>query len=178
VRTFQRTGDGGLMVTLHEGHITLLAMLLAEVRTLIEEPEAGNRATERLFPTAYLDPTEEDAEREWQASVHDELVRGKLAAFNDMRTLLKSGRPGPNGAVVLELDAEQEEHLLGSLNDMRLVLAELINGASEDAAGTDPEDAAGAQKGSGAIDTAALLEWLTDLVSELVDVKLADFPGE
>ena len=58
-------------------------MLLAELRAAARS-QAGrdNAATERLFPRAYLDPTEEDAETEWQAVVHDDLVREKLAALD------------------------------------------------------------------------------------------------
>ena len=80
---------------------------------------------------AYLDPTEDVAEREWQALVHDDLVRDKLAAFDEIRTLLAGGRPGTDGTIGFVLDAEQEEHLLGALNDLRLVLAELIDGDDE-----------------------------------------------
>ena len=146
-------------------------MLLAEVRALVESPDRDSRVSERLFPVAYLDPTEDVAEREWQALVHDDLVRDKLAAFDEIRTLLAGGRPGTDGTIGLVLDAEQEEHLLGALNDLRLVLAELIDGDDEpvDAgASARPLDPAG-------VDTRDLLEWLTVLVSELVEVKLDDF---
>jgi hypothetical protein len=46
---------------------------------------------------------------------------------------------------VFVLDAEQEEHLLGALNDLRLVLAELIDG---------DDTAAGARARAGTVDTA------------------------
>jgi hypothetical protein len=182
VRTFQRAADGRLAVSFAEGHIALLGMLLTEIRSLIEstdrddatgesplhdgtarEPTAQG-ATKRLFPTAYLDPTEESAEQEWQALVHDELVRGRLTAFDDVEEVLRAGRPGPSGAVVVELDAEQEEHLLGALNDIRLVLAEMVAGADTPADSDTRRDAIGATD---------VLEWLTDLVSELVELKLA-----
>ena len=130
-------------------------------------PNGDSRVTDRLFPVAYLDPTEDVAEREWQSLVHDDLVRGKLAAFDDIRTLLADGRPGPDGTIRFVLDAEQEEHLLGALNDLRLVLAELIEG-DDSAAGAGALD-------PGTVDTRDLLEWLTAMVSELVDLKLADF---
>jgi Domain of unknown function (DUF2017) len=182
MRTFQRAADGRLVVSFAEGHIALLDMLLNEIRSLIEsndrdagsgEPTlddaaatepTGERATKRLFPTAYLDPTEERAEQEWQALVHDELVRTRISAFDDVHRVLTAGRPGPSGAVVVELDAEQEEHLLGVLNDTRLVLAEIVAGADEGA--TD----SGTRRD--AVRATDVLEWLTDLVSELVELKL------
>ncbi len=168
---FDRAADGQLVVTFYEGHQVLLTMLLTEVRALVESPEPDSRVSDRLFPVAYLDPTEDVAEREWQSLVHDDLVRRKVAAFDDIRALLAGGRPGPDGTIRFVLDAEQEEHLLGALNDLRLVLAELIDGgdAAAGAGALDP----------GTVDTSVLLEWLTAMVSELVDLKLADFgPSE
>jgi hypothetical protein len=181
VQTFARSSDGKLVVSLYEGHIALLGVLLTEIRALIEAGDrhgasgdpSSNRATARLFPSAYLDPTEDVAEREWQALVHDDLVRGRLAAFDDVRSLLTLGHPGPSGAIVIELDAEQEEHLLSSLNDIRLVLAEIVAGAKE-----DPEEDEVSEPPGDVIRTADVLEWLTDLVSELVDLKLAGFSTE
>ena len=164
---FDRAADGQLVVTFYEGHQVLLTMLLAEVRALVEAPERDSRVSGRLFPVAYLDPTEDVAEREWQALVHEDLVRAKVTAFDDVRTLLAEGRPGADGTIVFVLDAEQEEHLLSALNDLRLVLAELIDG-----------DDAAADRGAlepGTVDTSDLLEWLTAMVSELIDLKLADF---
>jgi hypothetical protein len=182
VHNFRRAADGRLVVSFAEGHIALLGMLLSGIRSLIasgdldEQPEnpsaddaaprepSGQRATKRLFPAAYLDPTEEGAEQEWQALVHDELVRNRLAAFDDVRDVLTNAAADASGVVVVELDAEQEEHLLGALNDIRLVLAEIVAGAGEAPADSDTRrDAIGA---------ADVLEWLTDLVSELVELKL------
>jgi hypothetical protein len=168
VRTFGRAPDGRLVVTVYEGHITLFAMLLGEVRALVASDET-NRTTARLFPRAYLDPTEDVAEAEWQSMVHDDLVRDKLAAFDDVRSALTRGRPGPSGSIVVELDAEQEEHLLGSLNDIRLVLAEVIDGSESDAGTADDDNV---------LTTTDLLEWLTDLVSELIELKLGDHRTE
>ena len=56
------------------------------------EPDA--RATDRLFPRAYLDPTEDTAEREWQSLVHDDLVRNKLAAFDGVADRLAGATAG------------------------------------------------------------------------------------
>ncbi len=125
---FVRGADGRLLVTMTPGEQVLLRMLCTQIRELIASPERDSRVGDRLFPTAYLDPTEEQAEVAWQQQAHDGLVQRKLAALDDVNTVLTGGRPGPAGTTVYELDAEQEEHLLGACNDLRLVLAELIDG--------------------------------------------------
>jgi hypothetical protein len=170
VRTFKRASDGRLVVTLYEGHITLLGLLFSEVRERIASPPTDDTAFARLFPVAYLDPTEESREAEWQGLVRDDLVREKLAAFDDLRDLLAEGRPGRRGTIVFEIDAAREEQLLQRLNDVRLVLAELI--------GEGPEAEAVVTRDVPGIDASDILEWLTDLVSQLVECKLADLPGD
>ena len=57
-------------------------------------------------------------------------------------------------------------------NDLRLVLAELIDGDRRLG-----DDDARDRRAEETIDTRDLLDWLTALVSELVEVKLADFPS-
>ena len=169
MQTFARAADGRLLVHFYEGHRALLEMLLTEVRELIRSEAGGHRVTERLFPRAYLDPTEDVAEAEWQALVHDELVQAKVGAFDDVLAYLRRGEEGPGGVIELRLDAGEEEHLLAALNDLRLVLAELTGADAPDAAGTR-------EPAGGAVDTTMLLEWLADLLSELVDLKLSELP--
>jgi hypothetical protein len=170
VRTFKRAPDGRLVVTFYEGHITLLGLLFTEMRERIASPAGGDPAFARLFPVAYLDPTEESRETEWQELVHDDLVREKLQAFDDLRDVLAHGQPGRRGTIVLELDAAREEQLLQRLNDVRLVLAEMI--------GEGPESETAVTREVPGIEASDILEWLTDLVSQLVECKLADLPDD
>jgi hypothetical protein len=168
VRTFKRGSDGRLVVTFYEGHITLLGVLFTAVRERIASPPPDDAAYARLFPVAYLDPTEESRETEWQDLVHDDLVREKLATFDDLRDVLAQGRPGRRGTIVLELDAAREELLLQRLNDVRLVLGEII--------GEGPEAEPAVIRDLPGIGASDILEWLTDLVSQLVECKLDELP--
>ena len=101
---------------------------------LVRSPDRDTPRPDRLFPRAYLDPTEEDAEAEWQSLVHDDLVRAKLAALRRRRATLARRRPPGrrrhDRAIVL--DAEQEEQLLGALNDARLVARHRCSTATAD----------------------------------------------
>ncbi|MBV8950924.1 MAG: DUF2017 family protein, partial [Actinobacteria bacterium] len=100
---FRRNRRGELVARLRPEELALLRGLPNELRALIDDPvpadpdviradpegDAAPEAAEpiddavrrRLFPIAYLDPTEEDAEQEWQRIVHPELVRSKLEAL-------------------------------------------------------------------------------------------------
>ena len=110
--TFRKNRRGEVVVRLLPEELTVLRGLPDELRPLVEEPgldtvsrveisdltddaasTEGADSTDlaktvddavrrRLFPLAYLDPTEEDAEGEWQRMVHPELVRSKLEALS------------------------------------------------------------------------------------------------
>jgi hypothetical protein len=171
VYPFARASDGTLVVTLYEGHIVLLRMVLTEVRGLLDSPAPNAGVSDRLFPRAYLDPTEDTAEAEFQGLVHHDLARAKVAAFDDVLGLLGAAETQADGTYSLRLDEEQEDHLLAALNDLRLVLAELL----EPATGGGDRDEDDSEEGPAA---AELLDWLTALESELIEVKLGDFPGD
>jgi hypothetical protein len=162
-RTFARARDGKLVVRLRGGELVLLGMIATEVRGLISEPDE-NPVTTRLFPRAYLDPTEEESEAAWQGVVGGELRDQKLAALDDVRAVAASASPDDK-RVELRLDAEQEAHLLSALNDARLALGSLIQD-TEGAETTSPED----------VDPRAVLDWLTGLEADLVYLLLDETP--
>jgi hypothetical protein len=165
---FERRTDDELVLTLFEGEVALLTMLLAELRALLLQPERDNAATERLFPRAYLDPTEEEAETDWQSLVHDDLVREKVIALDAVHAALERPSPGPEGSRQFTLDRAVEEQFLLSVNDARLAFAALAGVAGE----TGPESAGADDP----IPVAELIEWLGHLVEDLIDLKLADLP--
>jgi hypothetical protein len=168
VRTFTRAADGQLVVTFLEGHRTLLTMLLTEIRGLLRDQDGDARVAERLFPRAYLDPTEDVAEAEWQALVHDDLAGSKIAAFDAVLSALEGAAPDARGVIELRFGRTEEDQLLGALNDLRLALAELtgIDDTTPDPEAGDPA----------ALDTAMVLDWLAELVSDLVELKLTELP--
>lgn len=182
MRTFERARDGRLEVRLLEGEAVMLKMLLTEIRKLVADPGAGNAAIRRLSPRAYLDPTEEEAEEQWRELVHDDLVGGRVRAFDTVWTLLDEAVP-VRGRVELTLDAAHEDLFLRSVNDLRLSLAALLEesgrGPDGDADHTAPAAGATAprQESSGDDQQARmLLEWLGGLVADHVDLLLAEMP--
>ena len=85
---------------------------------------------ERLFPRAYLDPTEEEAEAEWQRLVHDDLVAGRRRALEVVRRSLADA-PVRRGRLELTLSEDQAQAWLSVLNDARLALGTQL-GVKED----------------------------------------------
>jgi hypothetical protein len=119
---------------------------------------------ERLFPRAYLDPTEEESEVDWQAIVHPELVRSKLEALSLLSASLDRAR-AKGGGVEVVLSPEEVEAWLGALNDARLALGVALD-ISE-----DPAEQVVAPDDPGAPGL-AVYTWLTGLQGELIDVLL------
>jgi hypothetical protein len=163
-RRFERAKNGRLAVALAPEEVEVLRQLAGELTDLFENPEADDAARDRLFPRAYLDPTEEDAEAEWQRLVHPDLVDQRLAALQLLVDTLPAGAPARSGRVETELDEEQETAWLGVLNDARLALGSRL-GVTEDhdleVAPDDPLYVAWNIYG-----------WLTGMQGELVQVLL------
>lgn len=161
MQTFERAPDGTLLVNLLGGEVAMMQMLLTEVRGLVLAPDT-NAAQKRLFPRAYLDPTEEEAEAELQSLVHGDLVRDRVAAFDDVDAMLRGGTHDGD-RVQLALDADRQDHFLRAVNDLRLSLAALVGVDGSSGAETNPDPQA-----------AALLDWLGELVQDLVELLLSE----
>lgn len=120
----------------------------------------------RLFPRAYLDPTEEEAETEFQRLVHEDLVRERLAAFSLVSVSLERAITKPGGLIEVELSPDETNAWLGVLNDARLALGTVL-GVTEDSFedDLDPDDP----------DTApyAIYAWLTMLQGALLDALMS-----
>jgi hypothetical protein len=164
-RRFDRAKSGRLVVALAPEEVDVLRQLAGELTDLFENPQADDAARDRLFPHAYLDPTEEDAEAEWQRLVHPDLVDQRLAALRLLVDTLPASTPSRGGRVETELDEEQETAWLGVLNDARLALGSRLGVTEEydvdDVARDDPLYVAWNIYG-----------WLTGLQGELVQVLL------
>jgi hypothetical protein len=153
--TFARAPDGRLLFDLYHADSQVLVQLMQQLSAYLRSGDADPRASERLFPRAYLDPTEEDAENEFQAFAHDELLGDKLAAFDDIAAFVAGAEAHGAGRVRVVLGDEQETHLLLGLNDARLTLAALAGEAEA---------------------PAPLTDWLGALVAELTDLQLSELP--
>jgi hypothetical protein len=171
---FRRAGTG-LVISLTEQEVTLLRAIPGELRPLLEtHPDRSNPVSDRLFPRAYSDPTEEAAEEEWQEMVRPELVRERLSALARVAETLE-GAPRRGGAYEVELDDDETSAWLSALNDARLALGTrlgITEDVAPDAVPTDHPDAS----------AYAVYDWLTHLQGGLVETVLGepidDRPGE
>ena len=150
-----RRRRGTIEATLDPGEADLLRGLCRQLSDLLdagqdpEIPGGADPALERLFPRAYLDPTEEGAEAEWQRLVHGDLMDGRRRALAAMERTLDTTDPsaaprtprGPRGRLVVTLTDEEAEAWLAVLNDSRLTLGSRLEVTEDfDLAGLDPTD--------------------------------------
>ena len=162
----------GLVVTLHPAEIEVLRDLAGQLESLMAGgvPERGGDPTrDRLFPRAYLDPTEDDAERDWQSVVHGDLVRAKSDAVAALMESLDDGRTKRNETVEVTLAPEVVEKWVAALNDVRLALGVVLE-VTEDEQPIAPDD----PRAHGY----DLYHWLTWLQGSLVEVLLEGEPEE
>ena len=167
-RTFRRSrSSDDLDVVLEAGEAAVLTRLCEELATLFDrdgdgDPERPDPVLERLFPRAYLDPTEEESEAEWQRFVHDDLVDGRRQALDTVERTL-AGALMRRGRLELTLNKEQAQAWLAVINDARLALGIRLEVTEDmDLSRLDPDDP----------DTApyAVYWWLGVLEERLIDV--------
>lgn len=121
--------------------LAFLAEQLGE-RLSGDTPE-GDEVFDRLFPRAYLDPTEEAAAREWNSRVRPDLARGKAGALARLAAGMRTAVPvdASEQLVTARLEDEDVEAWLTALNDLRIDLGTRL-GVSEDLdpSAVDPDD--------------------------------------
>ena len=112
-----RAATDGFDLNLPEAERDLLAHLLPQIREVVQSPD--EERARRLFPTAYPDDIERDAE--YHRFMREELVASRLAALEQFEKTAKA-------------DHVDEAALLAwmqSINSVRLVLGTLL-GVTED----------------------------------------------
>src|SRR4051794_16129920 len=154
------------MVTLRVDEAELVGLVLGEMERAIAEDRLDDDTRARLYPRAYLDPTEEAAEQEWEQLVHDDLTTARLAAFRTVRSDLEAAETGRE--LTVALDAEREMQWLTAFNDARLIMGTTLGVTEEDVLDFSADDPRAAW--------AELYQWLTYLQQELVDVLLDALP--
>lgn len=166
---FAKKRDGRIDLTLERAEADLIEGLPEQLLALYEG-ERTDPARQRLFPRAYLDPTEEEAETQWEELVHPDLLAGRLAALERLRGSLAGAEPARRDRIVVHIQPDDVNAWLSVLNDARLALASRL-GVSEDTdlMELDPSDPESAGK--------AAYAWLTYLQGELVETLLGDLPG-
>lgn len=154
-RRIERTRSGEIRLRLPARERELLRALPGQLRELFSDEDPS---LARLFPPAYVDDS--DADAEYDRLVRDELVAGKLAALAVVEETAGAER----------LDEEQLAAWIGALNDLRLVLGTRL-GVTEGtyAAALDPR-APNAQE-------LALFGYLTWLQEQAVEVLAGTLPA-
>jgi hypothetical protein len=160
-KRFRAGPDDTLVVSLAPQEVELLEQLPTQLRQVFDAP-ASDPAAARLFPRAYLDPTEEEAEAEFEALVQPELLRDRLDALE-----LVTGSFG-RAVVVGEwreiaLTPDDVAAWLGVLNDVRLVLGTRLGITEDERRITDDDPNLAAY---------AIYDWLTYLQGELIEQLL------
>ncbi len=141
----RRHRNGSYVVDLPEHERNLLGSLLGQLRELLLSGEGG---LQRLFPPAYADDPEREAE--YRAMVHDELLERHLASLDSVEETLAATSVDEAGLLTW----------MGAVNDLRLVLGTRLD-VSEDMAPIDHDhpDAA----------AFAVYDYLTWLLDQIVD---------
>jgi hypothetical protein len=153
-RRIDRARSGEIRLRLPARERDLLRALPAQLRELFAEEDPS---LARLFPPAYLDDSEADAE--YDRLVRDELVAGKLAALAVVEATADAER----------LDEEQLAAWIGALNDLRLVLGTRLGVTEETyASALDPRRPHAQEL--------ALFGYLTWLQEQAVEVLAGTLP--
>lgn len=157
-----REKDGRFRLELPPEERDVLRTLPAQLRELLGEDEGGGAADpslRRLFPPAYADDPEREAE--FREMVRDELLEGKLAAIATMESTIDAER----------LTEDELLAWLGALNDLRLALGTRLDITEE----TDFEDFEGDPREG----VAALYWYLGALEEDVVEALSAEgtLPG-
>jgi hypothetical protein len=114
----RRTRSGAIRVEIPASEQELLRHVLPQLRELLTQGASDDR-TRRLFPTAYADDPEADAE--YHAFMRNELVASRLAALGTIEETL--------GAK--QLTEAEAVAWLQSINSVRLVLGSLLDVSEE-----------------------------------------------
>ncbi len=130
--------SGGLRLHLEAEEAQTVLAAVMDFRTVLIEA-TDDPITERLFPRAYLDPTEEAAETTWRALTGPDLLRERFDRIAVVATGLSTLANSPRSQDWLSIEEEHETFWLTVLNDMRLALGSAI-GISDDGAEIDPGD--------------------------------------
>jgi hypothetical protein len=114
----RRTRSGAIRVDIPAHEQEVLRHVLPQLRELLTVGSGDDR-TRRLFPTAYAEDAEADAE--YQRFMRDELITSRLAALDAIEATLDAR----------ELTEEQAVAWLQSINSVRLVLGSVLEVTEE-----------------------------------------------
>ena len=160
--TVSRRG-GAVVLTLLPAEVQVLHWVFGDLGRMLAGESGNDAVNQRLFPRAYLDPTAEESEAQWQDMVHDELVAARLAALADVVQSLDGAvdLPGRDAAREIALDPEQTERWMTVLNDARLAVGTALD--------VTPEwDFDELDRDEPNFELHAVYAWMTELLSALL----------
>jgi len=160
--TVSRRG-GAVVLTLLPAEVQVLHWVFGDLGRMLAGESGNDAVNQRLFPRAYLDPTAEESEAQWQDMVHDELVEARLAALADVVQSLDGAvdLPGRDAAREIALDPEQTERWMTVLNDARLAVGTALD--------VTPEwDFDELDRDEPNFELHAVYAWMTELLSALL----------
>ena len=128
----RRTRKGDFELRLSDAERRMLASLVPQLRAALDADTGAGGAKDptlrRLFPAAYPDDEQRDAE--YRSMVHDDLLARRLAALDTMEATVGASR----------LDEEALLAWMGTVNDLRLVLGTRLDVSEETDLVPDPDD--------------------------------------
>ncbi len=137
-----RRKPAGWSVWFPPGGVADLEELPRELRAVLEKPDFSDAVVARLFPQAYRDDAEKEAE--YQRLLRDDLLRRKLEGVEAFeRTLRGRKEKKMLGLALTRVDLTEEDLALwlGFLHDMRLVIGTRLDITDETwEKGVDPAD--------------------------------------
>jgi hypothetical protein len=146
VRVQRRRGE--VLVSLDGVERELLTSLTAQYEDVLRDDAGDDRAHDRLFPTAYRDDPEADAE--FRRYTTEGLIDRKSANAGRVAAAVAAAADGR-----MTLDAEAVGAWLPALTDLRLVIAERLGIRTDD----DPVPSG---------DLGAVYGWLAELQERIV----------
>jgi len=134
---FQPLSDGTFRINLAPDVRDLLTHLFGELRDVLTQGTSDDPALRRLFPAAYHDNPDYDAE--YQELMRGELVASRLTAVSQVIDVIAEGDRMASGDMDL---------LLQSLNAVRLLLGTMLDVSEDDPddGPDDPDDPAAATR--------------------------------
>lgn len=150
-RIVKRLRDGRFEVRIPAEEREMLQQILPQLRSALEGDASADPGFKRLFPVAYAQDAEHEAE--YRALVGDELVTKRLAQVDTVLSTIASVR----------LSEDEVAAWMGAVNDLRLVLGTRLDVSEETDLAVDPSHPDAAAYG-----LYAYLGWLLELLVDAV----------
>jgi hypothetical protein len=158
----------GVELSLAPVEVALLRQLVAQLDEYFADdaPVPGtDPVRDRLFPRAYLDPTEDASEADYQSVVYSDLAKERSETAHALVATLDAGTVRRDETLSVKLSVEDIERWIGALNDIRLALGVTLD-IQEEMAPVGEDDPRAAEF--------AVYDWLTYLQGGLVEVLMGE----